>query len=355
MVGVDGVLMAVALEGAKPLAVAGAFAAFRAWSLMRGLSLALLAIAAVAFSLTSELALIAGNRGDMTARRASVVEQSDARRARMQAAQSELAALAPSRPAADVQADITKLLADNPKAGDCQIMDGPVSRAVCPQVAVLNGEIARTQRRIELQTVIERLTDALVVNGAVKVADPASSALSIYLAALFGVTVSTDTIAQWLTLVPVLALELGAALAAVLVEAVGGKTDTGAIDARPLIEAGDRRETHDHGHGDRLNGGSRPAIGKPNRRPSIEVADRKPASKPGVAQDGRRLTAQDKVAQTIVSHLKANGGSLSHAQRGLARRLRASRRTLQRAINALAAAGVLAVEATHSGTLLRLC
>src|SRR5262245_14091140 len=41
------VLMAVALEVAKPLSVAGVFAAFRSWAVVRGLALSLLATVAV--------------------------------------------------------------------------------------------------------------------------------------------------------------------------------------------------------------------------------------------------------------------------------------------------------------------
>jgi hypothetical protein len=44
--GVDAVMMAVALEGAKPLAVASALAAFRARTIVRGLALFALAAAA---------------------------------------------------------------------------------------------------------------------------------------------------------------------------------------------------------------------------------------------------------------------------------------------------------------------
>jgi hypothetical protein len=122
------------------------------------------------------------------------------------------------RPVADVEADIAKLLANNPKAGDCRVMNGPVSRAICPQVATLNGEIARTRRRAELQGDIANLTGAMPA--AVGTADPASSAISAYFAVLLGVHLPATAIAQWLVLVPVLALELGAALAMVLVEAI---------------------------------------------------------------------------------------------------------------------------------------
>jgi hypothetical protein len=212
--------MAVALEGAKPLAVAATLAAFRAWAILRGLMLALLAVAAIAFSLTSELALIGGTRSDLAAKRASVVERNETRRARLQDVRSELSSLAQSRPVAEIETDVAKLLADNPRAGDCHVMDGPVSRSVCPQVAALNGEIARTQRRGELQADIVKLTDAMPATAPVGAADPASSALSTYLA-VFGVHIPASAIAEWLVLIPVLALELGAALAAVLVGAVG--------------------------------------------------------------------------------------------------------------------------------------
>ena len=66
------VLMAVALEGIKPLAVASALASFRQLALVRGLLLTLLtllALVAITYSLTAELSLVAGSRGDLAASR----------------------------------------------------------------------------------------------------------------------------------------------------------------------------------------------------------------------------------------------------------------------------------------------
>ena len=60
-----------------------------------------------------------------------------------------------------------------------------------------------------------------MTNGpAVASADPGSVNLATYLSAL-GLDFKPETIAQWLALIPVLALEAGSALAGLLVQAVG--------------------------------------------------------------------------------------------------------------------------------------
>src|SRR5690349_16362577 len=63
------VLFAVGLEISKPLSAAAAFNAFRRFAIVRGSALALLAAVACAYSLTAELSLMAGARGDLIARR----------------------------------------------------------------------------------------------------------------------------------------------------------------------------------------------------------------------------------------------------------------------------------------------
>jgi hypothetical protein len=104
------VLMAVSLEIAKPLAVATSLTSFRVWSLVRGGMLAALATVAIAYSLTSELTLMSGARGDLVAERLAKLEAStdaidEAKRARdrYEAAQAELASLQGARPVAELQ------------------------------------------------------------------------------------------------------------------------------------------------------------------------------------------------------------------------------------------------------------
>ena len=92
------------------------------------------------------------------------------------------------------------------------------------------------------------------------VADPGSAALVTYLGAI-GLVASSETVAQWLAFVRVVALELGSALAGLLVQAV-----------------------------------SYPKI------PAPKAAD---------------TTKKSKVADAIVDHLKANGGAVRGSHRVL--------------------------------------
>jgi hypothetical protein len=142
------VLFAVCLEGVKPFAVSGALDQFCRLSFVRGLALTALALVAIVYSLTAELSLVAQVRSDIDSERLSLVQQAKIREDEYQRARDELSVLAPSRSVDEIEADITRLKAENPKAGDCSRLNGPVSRAVCPQVAALEGEKARQRRRL---------------------------------------------------------------------------------------------------------------------------------------------------------------------------------------------------------------
>ena len=306
--------------------MAGAFSAFRSFAVVRGLALGLLAIMAIAYSLTAELGLMAQSKGDLAAGRASVVEHNAAIRARVRSAQSELNGLASSRPVADVEASIAKLLAANPKAGDCSVMDGPVSRSICPTVAMYRSEIARTERRRELQEIVAKSTDSLATAPAVKSADPGSAALGTYLA-LLGVTVSNDVLAQWLLLVPVLALEVGAALAVVLVQSVSG-TPTVNANARCPIE------------------------GVPEPAKSPEIAPN--TENTCVPSDQARLKIADSPEERLLQMLRERGGRVFGGQRMFAKALGVSASHINRIMHALAETGQVVLETGKSGTIVKL-
>jgi hypothetical protein len=202
------VVMAVGLELSKPLAVASAFAAFRSWALARGAALALLASVSVAYSLTAELTLMATARGDLVAERAAsskLAKSTDGQRGRIEG---ELVRLSATRPAATVRAGITGMLADA-RIGDCSIMDGPRSKAACPIVNKLRAELGNAERREKLEADLAELRPTgATVAATDKPADPGAHALSVYLAAI-GLGVPAGLLTDWLTLVPVLALEIG--------------------------------------------------------------------------------------------------------------------------------------------------
>ena len=326
------VLMAVALECCKPLALANALSAFGSFKLVRGLALALLAVVAIAYSLTAELGLMAGARGDVVAERAAALSelrnsQADAQRARERydTAKAELAKLPPSRPAAELQAEVEALLL-TPGADGCTQINGKVTKSICPQVSALRVELGRAQRRAELETALYRAMPDIRKSGdpngaPVGQADPAAAALVVYLTAL-GFVVAPERLTEWLALIPVLALEVGSALALVLVQAVSP-----AAARRPVRCATDQvtDDTLDH-----------------EVHPIAPPANIDP------------IEAQQKVKTAILDQLEKRGGQAVASERGLAALIGTSRGTARRAVQGLVIAGIVAAEATRNGTMLRL-
>jgi hypothetical protein len=291
------VLFVVALELIKPLALVAAFDAFRSWSPIRGLALAALAIVAIAYSLTAELALTASSRSDLVASRQAEAEASTRAKERHTRASSELATLPRTRTIGELEA----LIAKQSRQG-CFSQRSSTGKWVCPVSSSLLGELARAKRRQELEAVLNGADQTLGASSAT-VADPGSAALVTYLGAI-GVAVSSETVAQYLMLIPVVALELGSALAGLLVQAVA--------PARVRVSQSEKQ------------------------LPPAEA------------------TEKDRVANAIVSHLQACGGAVRGSQRKLATTLGKDRNTVSRAIQSLARSGLVATATTKTGTLLKL-
>ena len=174
------------------------------------------------------------------------------------------------------------------------------------------AELGRARRKAELEATLQRSEDTLAHTPAVKTSDPGSQALATYLAAL-GFTVPIGIVAQWLNLVPVLALELGSALAMVLVQAIPRRATDRAIEAQVI---------------------------------SPSVAD-PPAMVPALPSP---TAHRDAIARLIVNHLECHGGSSRCTERGLATMLGADRSAIRRTIHSLAARGVVKMNVTKKGT-----
>jgi hypothetical protein len=289
------VLFAVALEGIKPLAIAQAFQSFASWAPIRGIVLASLGVVAVAYSVTSELALMSASRGDLTAERLKVSEAGNIARDRYTSAKAELARLGPSRTVLEVEALISGF------KPICRMIKG---ESVCSKPVPLIAELARARRRQELEAILAEVGAQVASGPTVAVADPGATALVTYLSVL-GISVSAELVAQWLNLVPVLALELGSALAGVLVASVS------------------------HGR--------------------VRVVESTVLLPAPVAVE------RDRVSQGILRQLQANGGALRGTHRSLAEKLGADRNTVSRALTNLAASGVIAVATSRRhGSLVRL-
>lgn len=111
---------------------------------------------------------------------------------------------------------------------------------------------------------------------------------------------------HWLTLIPVLALELGSSLSLVLVASL-----------------------------------------------SLPVMQPKTATAESPVAIPTTTTERDKVAEAILSHVKASGGSVRGSYRALGKMLGADRNTVGRALHSLAASGLIALEASKQGSILR--
>ncbi len=342
VLGILFVLFAVGLEVAKPLSVIAAFRAFGSWQLVRGAGLAVLAVVAIAYSLTAELTLMAGTRGDLVAERQNTITtaattEADAVRARERydTAKIELATLAPTRPAAEVEAEIAGLLL-TPGADGCTAINGKITREVCPKVASLRIEKARADRRAELEAILAAPLPAIAVTPnvhpqssgkSVRDADPGASALATYLAAM-GLVLPVKVLTDWLALVPVIALELGSALAGVLVQAVSWPTQRVASQIRRSEEVYEP-----------IQPGAAAPVGHVGHPKQIAASD-------DVGREAER------VKQAILGQLKERG-EVEASQRGLAALIGTSRPTVRRAISALMIAGMVVAEATRNGTVLR--
>lgn len=278
------VVFAVSLECLKPLAVQGAFLAASSLKLVRCLLLAILAAVAVLYSLTAELSLMAGSRSDHTASRQSVISGASRSLEQYTDAKHELAGLASARFAAEIEAD--KLKTRNEV-----------------RLAKLDGELARANRRAELQATISKHSGVAPSFGS---ADPGSSAIALYLS-LFGYTIREDVVAQLLYLVPVLALEFGSALSMVLVS----------------------------------------TFAPPGKEPSVDHIEPSHLA-------ANRLYVRDEAARRLVQHLRNHGGALLHSERDLAAKIGSDRNTTRRAVHGLANAGLLEYQPTRRGTVLKL-
>lgn len=350
LLGALSVLFALGLEGVKPFAVEGIFAALRSWSPVRAAAMAALAVVAVAYSLTAELSLMASIRADYASQRTLAGDAANAARSRYDDAKAELAALPAARPAGTIAAEIDALRT-TPGLVSCDDTSakgyGPITRRVCAEIATLRAEGETAARRERLRQAMADAERDMTTTPPTTTADPAASALATYLAAL-GFTVAVASLSDWLALIPVLALEVGSTFAIVLVNASGPRL-------APRAGLGTRHGTPAPNHGTQTvpEGSRSPRGAVPCASEGVsEGSAKEPPESETVAATNEPRNAP--LTAAVVAHLRDAGGSLRTGQRALAKALGASTTELHRTIHGLAAAGVIALNAAPTGTELRL-
>ena len=294
-------------EIVKPYAVSGIVASLSQWHIIRALACLALAAVCIIYSFTAELSLAAGTRGDLAATREAAVDAIRDARADRARAETELASLQPARPVAELQAEIDGLLL-TPGAKGCTKIDGRVQEAVCPKVVIFKAEKARAERRAQLEAAIANSTRPVPEHPVVRDADPLAGAVAVYASAL-GWKLDAGKLLPWLALVPVLFLELGSALAVVVVRGVyvGPATSPAAI-GEPVVQAASGQLVQ-------------PVVQKAAK---AKRKGPRPPSGPGASgPPGRGLAATLRVLQ---------GGAVQGSQRALAQAIGTSKTTVQRAL-----------------------
>lgn len=303
--------------------------------MVAGSVVALMAIAICgAYSFTAAIGASAGQR--ITAEVTQTA--TDGTRARLQsayqAAKDELANLPSSAAAfAELDAQVTALKL-TPGANNCEKIDGPISKRVCPEVASLEIERAKAVRREQLQTTMADATRDLKKIGPPKVANTDAAAISGYLA-VAGITVSTEAINRWLALLAVALVEFGGglafALASVLREPVAASTVATEAPSNPpktkAVDTDDRPE-------------------KVEARPVLKLVPNRKMQ--------RRPSAHANFSDRMLTLVKERGGELYAGHRPLAKALGCSTAHIGNLLRDLSDAGHVTVQATKTGTVIRL-
>jgi hypothetical protein len=339
VLGVLAVTLGIGLELAKPFAVDGAFSAFRSLRTAgRGLALTVLALVAVSYSLTAELSLLAGLRSDKVAARkagSDAAGKQEAREGRTQErydrAKADLATIAPARPAGELQATIAQR---NAVIGteDCARWVPTKVRIACDARALEQAELARAGRRAELEAAMGQAErDLAAPTGAdtpvKKEADPAAHAIVALLAAL-GITLSEGLVTTWLSIVPVIACEIGSMLAVVLFS-------SGHVPAR-------------------RDSGPKCNMAPTANTPEPQQIQASAPVTPSGTSDGATLAIEDDPRNRLLTLLQERGGEVFGSQRTFAKALGVSHTQVNRMLHELSSERRIEVATSGKGTRVRL-
>ncbi len=134
-------------------------------------------IGAVAFSLSAAIGFAASTRGHTLASSENLIESRKAWEAKIIRIEERLDRLGTPRPANVIEADIASLLRA-PGAEGCKVINGPVTREICPEVDRLRRELATSKEttRLEADLVADRQAYSAMPE-TTSVADPQSAAL----------------------------------------------------------------------------------------------------------------------------------------------------------------------------------
>jgi uncharacterized membrane protein len=277
-----------------------------------------------AYSVTAALGSASGGRANASATEQLITEQRTRAQTSYAAARAELTTLKPSRSVVELE---SLLAASSARLrGDCAVAN-ITGVLVCPRNAALMTELGRARRRAELERKMDTAQAELERIAAPKQANSDAAALAGYLWA-FGLTVQIDAVNRLLVLLAVLVVECGGGLAlAVGMSLSGAERTQGAQETQRVTQG---------------------TVGIPSGVPSPEQLPQ-PQLFPTVPQ---RFAETVEVA--LVRVLREHGGKIVAGQRAIGRTLGVSATHVNRVLAKLSQVGIISLDATRRGSVVRL-
>jgi hypothetical protein len=353
-------------------------ASFGRRQVAQGLAATILWPAAVVLSMLSALSASSVTRSDATASRQAASSTAARLLADHKRLTADLDATAIARSSAELKPLAALAIAATHRADCAKTVSSQSIRAACSTARNLQAELARFQRRHELQDQLAAIDSKLNAGQSTKAADPLAAAIATYAGAI-GISTTADKVALLLPLVAPLFFELMSALGFVAAGFGTQSSTRSSANVRPLVN-GDRhsQEVLTQQPLNQFNNSLMTAM-KTTPKPTSELtaasvqnadatahatATETTPAIPAVVNLSANTTPLT-VAQTtattpaslqdrLVAEIAANGGEIKTTQRGLARMLNVDPGNLNRAVHTLVAAGVIAASIGRSGTSLSL-
>lgn len=332
-------------EALKPFAVAQALSAARSREWLHGLACAALGLVCVAYSFAAQLSLASAARGDLAAQRAATIDARAAAKASRERAVRELATLAPARSPETLRPLIAALKQTKGADGCLSRSKLSAARQACAEAANLESEAARHAQRAALELKISGADAALRSpdSNQVGASDPLASAVAVYASAA-GFNLRADTLNLWLSLVPVLFLEIGSALSLVVLRNASAPPSAQRTLANaPQSSAGAACE-------------DAPLPMPPSEQ--TPASDEPQGSEPQLTDksNGDPFPAREphedeqKIAKAVLTLVAQRGGKISAGQRSIARAVGFSKSRVNEVLNEMAASGRIILQPTPQGT-----
>lgn len=322
------------LKAAAPVALVWSWRNRNAFT---GLAAVALLGITVSYSSIAAIGFAASARDTASSERGRDIGRIERAQAAYDAAAIELPAVGTPRPAAAIEAQIAAILAnplaDTP-AGKCGTLDGDFTKKWCPVVADLRAELANAHRKGELELTMKQARAVLdAAPAAGTSADPQAQALATYSRAI-GLPIDAEALRPWLAGLAALLVELGSVFGFLIAGSLGPTRRTRQQeDAAPVVIDTPAGPIIEH---------------EPQPRPE------QPAQPDRDSLHGLLLIAHKQGGSPVDGIERRASGKIAVSQRRLADALGRGRRAIAAELEDLAGRGLIAIEATKTGTMIQL-